>query len=58
MKKRHPFENRYCGNCKMTTRHEVKGNGESYECMRCGSFKVPSGKQQRQPLPWWRQFFS
>lgn len=40
MSRRHPFENRYCGHCLMTTRHEVRCDG-SFGCLRCGSVKLP-----------------
>ena len=40
MSRRHPYENRYCNHCRMTTRHEVKAN--EYGCLRCGSIKYPA----------------
>lgn len=39
MKRRHPFENRYCTGCQCTTRHEVKET--TYSCLRCGAVKYP-----------------
>lgn len=39
MKQRHPFENRYCCGCRITTRHEVKGS--TFSCLRCGAVKTP-----------------
>ncbi|MCK6471391.1 MAG: hypothetical protein L6R28_06565 [Planctomycetes bacterium] len=39
MSRRHPYENRYCNHCRMTTRHEVKE--PEYGCLRCGSVKYP-----------------
>jgi len=36
------IDNRYCAECKMTTRHEV--NGCKYTCPRCGSVKTNSGR--------------
>ncbi len=32
-----PLENRYCGHCKCTTRHEVRM--PVYTCQRCGVIK-------------------
>lgn len=39
MTHRHPHENRYCGTCKATVKHEVKG--DTFTCLRCGSAKHP-----------------
>ncbi|MCZ7644525.1 MAG: hypothetical protein M5U26_04445 [Planctomycetota bacterium] len=51
MRKRHPYENRYCNACKCTTRHEVKD--AAFTCLRCGSVKVPPRvmKPVARPLP-------
>lgn len=48
MSRRHPYENRYCNHCRMTTRHEVKAN--EYGCLRCGSVKYPANPKPR-PKP-------
>ena len=39
MRHRHPYENRYCGGCQCTTRHEVKET--TFSCLRCGVVKFP-----------------
>jgi hypothetical protein len=39
MKHRHQYENKYCGGCKCTTRHEVKET--TFACLRCGVVKYP-----------------
>ena len=44
--RRNPYENRYCGHCQMTTRHEIKQSMfgiKEYDCLRCGSVKYPKG---------------
>jgi transcription elongation factor Elf1 len=37
MRHRHPFENKYCGKCQRTTRHDVKE--ATFSCSRCGAVK-------------------
>lgn len=39
MKHRHQYENKYCGTCKATIKHEVKQ--AKFTCLRCGSEKTP-----------------
>jgi len=39
MYRKHSHENRYCGPCKRTTRHEIKDS--SFCCETCGSIKRP-----------------
>ncbi len=54
---RHPYENRYCGHCRRTVRHEVKEDGKLFVCMQCASEKRPSQVQKRASDSWfWRWF--
>jgi len=48
MRNRHPYENRYCGSCQCTTRHEVKAN--VFGCLRCGVIKYPTRVTKAQPV--------
>lgn len=48
MRRRHPYENKYCNGCQCTTRHEVKET--TYSCLRCGVIKYPVRLVIRQPV--------
>ena len=41
------IQNRYCGPCMMTTKHE---NGEACLCLRCGAVKHPTGLFTKRPI--------
>lgn len=49
MRKKQTFENRYCTQCRQTTRHEVKA--DAHACLRCGTNKYPPQVLRRKVQP-------
>ncbi len=49
MQKQSIKENRYCNQCRKTTRHEVKD--QAHACLFCGTLKYPPQNLQRTMQP-------
>ena len=49
MEKQNTKENRYCNQCRKTTKHEVKGQARA--CLFCGTLKYPPQDIQRNMEP-------
>lgn len=53
MKRRHETENKYCSQCRCTTKHAVSQT--TYTCIRCGSVKYPSTRMKAQDKNSWEK---